>query len=349
MSRGDEGGDASLQEKVAALRLPRTYEERPGTITAIETHYAWVFLTDGYAWKLKKPVRTAFLDLASVGARRLNCADEVRLNQRLAPDVYLGVVPLTQDGDGVLRLGGNGAVVDWLVKMRRLPSALMLDSAIAAGRVPAERLIGVGRLLARFYRMQPCIEFDAAGYVGRIRSQVQLDRRDLLAPGLGLEAAVVESVVALQVEACRNVEPELLSRARQRRIVEGHGDLRPEHICLADPPCIIDCLEFSLDLRTLDPGEELAFLSIECERLGDASAAERVLDGYRGESGDLLSHRLLDFYRSRRATVRAKLAVWHLLDPAYRERADWRARAWEYLEAARRYAMRTLGRDAQSG
>jgi aminoglycoside phosphotransferase family enzyme len=338
---------ASLEDKVAALRSPLAYDEWPKTISAIETHFAWVFLTDDHAFKLKKPVCTAYLDLSTVSARRFNCSEEFRLNQRLAPGVYLDVVPLTMDTEGAFRVGGGGVVVDWLVKMRRLPAALMLDCAMAADRVPVEQLAAVGRMLARFYRVQQCMGFDPRDYVARIRSQMEQDRSDLLAPELNITVALVESVAAAQASACDKAEPELMLRAQQRRIVEGHGDLRPEHICLTDPPCIIDSLEFSLDLRTLDPGEELAFLSVECERLGDVSPAERVLTDYRTESNDPITSQLLDFYRSRRATVRAKLVAWHLRDPAFSERADWRAQAEGYLQLARLYAVRVFRGDAQ--
>lgn len=346
MSSGSaqSGGDwaASLEQKVAALRAPDAYTEKPAAIETIETHFAWVFLTDEHAFKLKKPIRTAFLDLSTLAARRFNCSEELRLNQRLAHGVYLDVVPLTMDSDGALRVTGRGVVVDWLVKMRRLPSERMLDRAIIAGRVPTEAVAAVGRRLVEFYRVQRRIAFEPSAYVTRIRSRMEQDRSDLLAPDLNIACALVESVMAAQASACLEVEPELRLRALQWRIVEGHGDLRPEHICLTDPPCVIDSLEFSQDLRTLDPGEELAYLCIECARLGDASPGDRIVSIYRAESGDLITSQLLDFYRSRRATVRAKLVAWHLRDPEFSDRANWRVRAEEYLQLGRQYAGNAL-------
>jgi len=344
-----DGTAPSLEAKVAALSSALAYDERPKAVMAIETHFAWIFLTDEHAFKLKKPLRTEFLDLSNLAARRSNCLEELRLNRRLAPDVYLDVVPLAMDGAGSLRVGGNGVVIDWLVKMRRLPSELMLDRVIAAGCVSAERLAAVGRLLARFYRVQQRIELAPREYVARIRSRIDEDRAELLAAELKLAPALVESVVAAQVSACDKVEEELMLRARQRRVVEGHGDLRPEHICLTDPPCIIDCLEFSLDLRAMDPGEEMAFLSVECERLGDVSPAHSVLREYCAEAGDPISPQLLDFYRSRRAAVRAKITAWHLRDPDFSERADWRAQAEGYLQLANLHAAQVLDQGARCG
>ena len=130
-----DGG--SLEDKVRALRSVATYPEHPASVETIETHFAWVFLLGERAYKLKKPVNVPGMDLSTLDARRLSCAEELRLNRRLAPDVYLDVVPLVRAADATLRVGGEGAIVDWLVRMRRLPAALMLDRAIAAGTASA--------------------------------------------------------------------------------------------------------------------------------------------------------------------------------------------------------------------
>lgn len=135
---------------------------------------------------------------------------------------------------------------------------------------------------------------------------------------------------------------ELGHRALEGRIVDAHGDLRPEHICLSDPPCIIDALEFSADLRTLDALEELAFLMVECEVAGAADVGVQILDAYGDESCDRFSPGLLDFYRARRTTVRAKIIAWHLCDPSVMHLAPWASRAGAYIEMAERYARRSM-------
>ncbi len=119
-------------ELVEMLSDPRSYAERPSQVTVCETHISWVFLTDRHAYKLKKPVRFDFLDYGTVEARRRACDDEVRLNRRLARDVYLGVEPVTSDTAGKPRLGGRGAAIDWVVKMRRLRADRMLDQMIVS-------------------------------------------------------------------------------------------------------------------------------------------------------------------------------------------------------------------------
>jgi len=336
---------SGLQEKVEALRSVAAYPEHPADIETIETHFAWVFLVGDRAYKLKKPVNVPGMDLRTLEARRMSCTEELRLNRRLAPDVYLDVVPLARAADATLRLGAKGAIVDWLVRMRRLPAALMLDRAIGAGTVSAARLAAVGAMLAEFYRTQLRFAFEPDRYVERIIGQIQADRHALFAPELHLDDHHIQAAVTAMWCAAALIERELGQRAREGRIVEGHGDLRPEHICLSDPPCIIDSLEFSKDVRTLDPAEELAFLWIECEQAGNVQAAATVLQAYRQASGDLMSERLLDFYRSRQAMVRAKILAWHLQDPTVVNLAPWRELAHDYLAIAEHYARRVVGTD----
>ena len=159
-----------------------------------------------------------------------------------------------------------------------------------------------------------------------------------------MPAALIDALCALQLAAYGRMEGELAQRAAAGRIVEAHGDLRPEHICLTRPPCVIDSLEFSFDLRTLDPLdpldplEELGYFSIECEQMRARSAAEAVVAAWRDASQDPAPARLCDFYCIRRATVRAKVIAWRLLDPQVREQAPWSARAQALIAAAIQHA-----------
>lgn len=346
---GSEDASRELSEKVNALRQPATYAQPNAAIESIETHFAWVFLVGNYAYKLKKPAACPGMDLRTLESRHASCREELRLNRKLASDVYLEVVPLVRSCNRQLQLGGEGAIVEWLVRMRRLPAALMLDRAIAAGTATTNALASVGSLLVRFYATQPKVPFEADQYVERITAQIHTDRHALFAPELRLDEHHVQAALTATWCALAAVERELAARAREGRIVEAHGDLRPEHICLSDPPRVIDSLEFSKDLRTLDPAEELAYLWIECLQAGDARAGDCVLAAYRRGSGDPCSDRLLDFYRSRRALVRAKIVAWHLNDPAVMNLAPWRELAAGYLAYAERYARRAVGDDPCPG
>src|SRR5574341_2429097 len=134
-----------IREKVAFLSKPESYPAPTRTVETKETHMSWVFLTDTQAWKLKKPVRLDYLDFSDPEARRRNCEQEVRLNRRLAPEVYLGIAPLILDRQGKMRLEGEGEPIDWLVVMRRLPAARLLDRAIADQTVSEADARKVGR------------------------------------------------------------------------------------------------------------------------------------------------------------------------------------------------------------
>ena len=327
-------GDPVLAVKVAFLEQPRSYPEPTRRVDTVETHMSWVFLTDRHAWKLKKPVRQSYLDFSTEAARRLYCAEEVRLNRRLTRDVYLEAVPLSRGADERLRLGPDGTVVDWLVKMRRLPADRMLDRLIRAGTVRTEDVRSVVGELCRFYSGCAPVPMTPTEYRARFAEGIADNLRELSAPEFGLPAAMIEPVSASQRDFLASSADLFDARVRAGRIVEAHGDLRPEHVCLEPRPQIIDCLEFSRDFRLLDPADELGFLALECERLGAPWIRQTVFATYTGLSGDAPPDALVHFYQSYRACMRAKIAIWHLKDPALADPAKWPVQARDYLRLA---------------
>jgi aminoglycoside phosphotransferase family enzyme len=305
---------------------------------------AYVFLTDERAYKLKKSVKFDFLDFSTVALRRHVCEEEVRLNRRLAPDVYLGTVPLVRDARGALHVGmkPESAPIDWLVKMRRLPSDRMLDQVIRARGPRRHEVAALSVLLVTFYRGAPRVSISHEAYVDRLDSAIATDVRDLGAWHNDLPISLIRSVgSALRGRLLR--ERRSFGR-RAAHIVEAHGDLRPEHICLTDPPVIIDCLEFRRDFRILDPLDELAFLGMECERLGDVTTGPTLLRLYEEGTCDHAERMLTEFYAAMRALLRAKLAIWHLRDGASADSARWRSSARAYLELAVRHSGRDVSR-----
>lgn len=324
----------SIREKVAFLRRPEAYPEATATVEPLETHMSWVFLTERHAYKLKKPVRGESLDLTTPERRRRNAEGEVRLNRRLAEPVYLGVVPLTCAPDGTLALEGEGEPVDWLVHMRRLPAHRMLDARIEAGGLSRSEVEPAARHLARFYARAEPVGIAPEAYRRRLEEGTHHDRRELVAPEAGLEKDRVEALAADQLRFLEARADLFDTRVAEGRIVEGHGDLRPEHICLTEEPVVIDCLEFSRELRIGDPADELAFLALECERLGCPAVGGWFLDVHRSETGDDPPEALLRFHRTFRCLRRAVIAVWHLRDDDLEEPAKWVDRARRYLELA---------------
>jgi aminoglycoside phosphotransferase family enzyme len=330
-----------LADKVAFLKRPESYPERPAAVEPVETHLAWVFLTDRHAFKLKKPVRYPFLDFSTLSARRHDSEEEVRLNRRLAPGVYLGLVALTADREGGLALEGDGVPVEWLVKMRRLPRARMLDFAVASQTVDDAALHTVAEQLARFYREAAPIAVTPAAYRRRLGDELDANARAIAERRYGLPADVTGRTAATLRRFIEQRAARLDARALAGRIVEGHGDLRPEHVCLGPPVVVIDCVEFSREFRILDPTDELAYLGMECERLGAPSVGPTLLAHYVALTGDDPPEGLIHFYQSARALLRAKLAAWHLDDRTVSYPSQWFNRACAYVALAAQHAGQT--------
>jgi len=339
--KGAPNPQITTRRKLAFLRCADSYpEEARGDVEVIETHFAWIFLTAAHAYKMKKPERHVW-DYSLLDIRERGCRTELRLNRRLAPSVYLDVVPLSCEHDGRLVLGKGERVVDWLIKMRRLPAARALDASFRnAGCVSAREQSGVITLLSRFYRSAANRPLTSAGYLRSLRARIARNGEDLRVPDLRVNSLWVDQIVRIQQQYVRDNES--LLGARASHLVDGHGDLRPEHIFLEGPdgvPCVIDCLEFDPRLRRLDPAEEVAFLMLECKRLGAHEFADQLGTGVLAALADAVPRGLLHFYMSCQALNRAKVAAWHLRDRRGTRRArHWRARTDSYLSDADHYA-----------
>jgi aminoglycoside phosphotransferase family enzyme len=328
-----DGARQQLATTVSALCRKESYPVAVSRVETIETHMSWVFLTDTHAWKLKKPIRTSALDYTTVEARRRGCESELALNRRLAPSVYLAVVPLVMSG-AAARVDGVGAPSDWLVKMRRLPRDRMLDACIGRQNVTGTDVDRLATTLARFYAATERVPADGPTYRRLIASDVESKAGSVGQARYGLSAADVHGAAAgLGRWLARHGD---LVEGRGARVVDAHGDLRPEHICLEEPaPVVIDCLEFSRALRLLDPLSELSFLALECRRLGASWIGERLVAACAERMDGRAAAPLVPFYQGYHALVRAAVAIWHLDDEALDHSHSWRERALWYLQVAR--------------
>lgn len=330
----------SLADKIDFLMRRDAY--RPPareTVVRRETHMSEVFLVDDKAYKLKKPVQFPYLDFSSLARREAACRAELRLNRRLAPDVYRDVVPLAQSASG-LAIGGAGEVVDWLVVMNRLDAGQMLDRVIEERRLHRWQLDRLAASLVQFYRRVHPVFISPGMYRAQIARSLVYNRRILLDPRFHLAAGMVRYIDAVQRSFLAERSAFFTDRVRRRCIVEGHGDLRPEHIWTGDPVRIIDCLEFNASLRSVDPLDEIAFLCVECDRLGAAWAGEYLRRRIVRALHDGHSDELFLFYRCHRATLRARLAIAHLLEPNARTPEKWPRLARTYLRLAHADAVR---------
>lgn len=329
---------ADLSRFVRQLASGATWGEAGSPVELIETHISWVALTPQYAYKVRKPVRFDFVDFSTLDRRRQDCIAEVELNRRLAPDVYLGVHALVEGPAGTLQLDGPGTPCEWVVKMRRLPADSSLDERIKHQRLSDAEIRQTARMLTRFYQQLAPEPINAADYRRSVETHVRDNRTELLKPEHELPREIVQRVHTAQL-LLLHIAPELLDeRASRGRIIEGHGDLRPEHIYLAPEPVVIDCVEFHREFRVLDVLDELAFLAMECNVLGAEHVGRAVLDEYRQTTGDCPPVQLEAFYRCYRACVRAKVHALRArqLEGAARERS--RHKAATYLRQADAYA-----------
>lgn len=290
---------------VEVMSDPRLYGPCVAAVELRETHISWVFLAGDRAYKVKKPVRLPFVDYRTPAARRRFCLEELRLNRRLAPDVYLGVCGLerVRGGYALTRPPSHGAL-EYVVEMRRIPDDQTLASRLVAERVAPEEIDAVAERLAGFHASAP-----AAPGAAPLHSQIgqTLDSLVTLTEGETRERMVLlgRAVRAMH----RRFQDELDTRARAGLIREGHGDLRAEHVALVDPLAIIDCVEFDPALRQIDIGADIAFLVMDLERLGARWAADRLLAGYRESGGDPGSAGLQSLFCAYRACVRAEIAA----------------------------------------
>lgn len=327
-----------LTNLIKVLGSPSAYPFATDQIEVHQTHISVVFLAGPFAYKIKKPVNLNFLDFSTLDKRKFYCAEEVRLNRRLAPEVYLGVVPITAGPDG-LEVEGRGEVVEWAVKMQRLPAAATLEKRLQRGEVGEDMVVALAQKVAAFHARAADGEHIAA--FGRFEV-VAGNARENFTQALPLIDTTVSQAVFTRL---RNTMEELLPRlqplieARAARGVprDTHGDLHLDHVYLfPDRPkphdlLIIDCIEFNERFRYGDPVADMAFLVMDLGYHGRPDLADAFTEAYFQAAGDGEGRALLPMYTAYRAMVRAKVEGFELTEKevpeAERRAALTRARA----------------------
>ena len=362
----------NLAERLSVLAHPAAFpfglppDER---IETIQTHASAVLLAGDRAYKLKKPENFGFFDYSSAHARRHFCMEEVRLNARLAPDVYLGVAPVIEDESGSVSFADTclldavpqpgelierGRVLDYAVVMRRLPEEATLEAKLRSGRITPDLLREVAARVATFHASSQTSEHIASfgqidviannwrenfaqmrPYVGRTLDRVTFDR---------IERWINQSLAGRATLVA--------TRAREGRVRDCHGDLRLQHIYAFDEPAterqrleIIDCIEFNERFRYSDVAAEVAFLTMELDAAGRSDLARAFVDAYVEKSGDTGLRELLLFYSCYRACVRGKVRSFELDEPevSQAEREAARQEAQALFQLAASYASGPTG------
>ena len=335
----DNNGAAALARKVSFLSRPDSYEPKPDTVVTRETHMSWVFMAAERVYKLKKPVRFPYLDFSTLERRARACRAEAKMNRRLAPDVYFGVVPLIERSTGYA-IGGSGRIAEWLVVMRRLDESQTLEAALTERKATEVQVRRLAANLSRFYSHAPRIMVSPERYRLTLQKALAVDRRVLLHPAFDLPQGIIQRIAQIELRFLQHRSEQLSERVHQRFIRDGHGDLRPQHIWLSGTCPIIDCLEFDVALRASDALDELAFLHLECERLGGRWVGDFLRRRLAVLLADNPNDGLFLFYRIGRAMLRARLSIAHLADANPRTPGKWPRLARMYLSLAHKDAIR---------
>lgn len=306
----------------------------------VETHISWVFLGKADVFKVKRPVDLGFLDFSSVEKRHDACLAEVELNARLAPDVYLGVVPVTRDARGRHAFAGTGEIVDWAVHMRRLRDEDRADVQLAEQRLTADHVKRLADHVADFHARARCdAETQRYGQVEAIRGNVCenfAQTRDTITRYLTEDQSA--EIEAWQLERLTDTS-RFVAREQSNHIRDGHGDLRLEHVYFEQDGtiAIIDCIEFNERFRYADVCADIAFLSMDLAWHGRPDLAELFLSRYAAQTDDYDLYSVVNFYESYRAFVRGKVVAILADDPNASKKARARAR-----RQARRYFLLSL-------
>lgn len=325
---------------------PKAYPSPPATLDYHETHISCLYLTDKKVYKIKKPVNLGFLDFTTLERRQYFCLQEVLLNRRFAPETYLGVVPIRLYKDQLLIAGNKGEIVEYAVEMRRLPEERMLDRLVERHdpSLPDEAF-RLGSTLAEMHKScQICR--------GGNEDAVDLVRRNWEENFAQTEHYAGVTIIPEALALCReritcaidNLSGQMQERELAGLVRDGHGDLHADHICLTDPICIYDCIEFNRRFRVGDILADLAFLLMDLDKRGEHDLARIIETTWSSLLGYPIDPALLRFYEIYRAFVRGKVTSFLVDDPALAKKDQLAAkeRAQEYFDLALGYLVPQL-------
>jgi aminoglycoside phosphotransferase family enzyme len=326
-----------------ALLNPEIYPDHPRAIKFIETHISLLFLTGNYVYKVKKPVDFGFLDFTSLKKRKFFCEQEVKLNRRLSPTIYLGVVRINKDGHQII-LNGKGKLLEVAVKMKQIPEEFLMDKLLDKKQVTFQMIEAISGKLVTFYF--------TAETNDRIKSFAKPERvkQDTDENFEQTERYINVTISEENYRRVKNKTNDFLTTRKEifyqriatDRIRDCHGDLRLEHIFWGDELSIFDCIEFNERFRYTDVAADVAFLAMDLDYHDRQDLSEHLIRVFIRESGDDEFMEVLYFYKCYRAYVRGKVESFRLDDPHIPEEEKKGAlkRAQKYFDLAHRYAQR---------
>ncbi len=334
--------EAHGRELVTFLSRGGNYPHAMGRVALVQTHISWVFLGREDVYKVKKPVTFSFLDFGTLQKRYHFLQEEFRLNQRLAPELYEGLVPIRRDGRGRLTFRGEGPVVEWALRMRRFPESASLAHRLREDVVTQKDMTRVAGTLARFYQRErkrgEAFAFDPATLIGnnlRQASEVLVSAE---------EQNTLAWLWQTQRAHLRSLEPWIADRRSRGWVVDGHGDLHAEHILFLDQPkphvAAFDCIEFNPAFRRADVAYDMSFLVMDLISRGHPALALHFLGTLEKRLGGESMTVVQACYAAHRAAIRAKVNGLKAKDDGVpgEERDVCAAQADYYLQTALRLA-----------
>jgi uncharacterized protein len=329
---------------IEAMKKADFYPNNPAEVELIQTHISYVFIAGDIVYKVKKPLYFDFLDFTSLEKRKFYCEEELRLNKRLAWDTYLDVVAISQDSQGNPTLGEGVKIIDYAVRMKKLPADRMLKTLLAQGLADEKIIDKVAKKIATFHQQaQTGGHIDEMGNIENIRH----NNEENFAETINYINVTIPEYQYKFIEEYVNkflTEKAILfeKRVANHKIRDCHGDLHLDHICINDEITIFDCIEFNERFRCGDVAEDVAFLTMDIDFNGYHRHAEYFMQSYIRHSGDIDMLALLNFYRSYYAYVRGKVTSFRLLQEEITpdERLEIIKNAKRYFDLAYTYAAR---------
>jgi uncharacterized protein len=331
----------SQEQLIGFLESPPSYPHRPADVRVIQTHISWVFIASPFVFKVKKPLNLGFLDFSTLEKRRHFCQRELELNRRLAPEIYLDVVPIYKTDSG-FSFKADGQIAEYAVKMRELPHGGFLSELLVKGLVGATEVSRVISTLHHFYESEiPTPEIEEWGTPEKLKISTD-ENFAQVKPFVGktISPAAFEAIRHYTNQFCIANKKLFFERIQQHRILDCHGDLHLDHIHLTpEATTIFDCIEFNNRFRFIDIASDLAFLAMDFDFGGRSDLAKLVMQTAAREFHDTGLLKIATFYKCYRAFVRGKVESIQATEPETVNPKEYEELAARYFRLALRYAV----------
>jgi uncharacterized protein len=330
-----------MSSLITDLSKPANLPDKTIQVSVVQTHISIVFIADEFVYKVKKPINLGFLDFSTLKKRKFYCQQEIILNRRLSKDVYIDVLPIRYNGNSYIMGEGKGRVVDYAVKMKRLPDEMLMKSLFLKGKLTDEHLREIAMVISNFHltaRHSNKISKFGRPELLRVNTDENFAQTEKYI-GKTIKKNDFSSILSWTANYYKSNERLFLDRIKQGKIRDCHGDLHMEHVYLLEGSPIIDCIEFNERFRYTDIICDISFLLMDLEYHGAYEFSKKLWQFYNAPANESGLESLVTFYKVYRAYVRGKVNSFQLDDEHIDEEKKEEAReiSKKYFELARSY------------